>query len=128
MSRENVEIVRRFFETYRQGDFDAALECLAPDVVYKVTQEAPAHGPEAVRAIWERWESAWENLETVPEEYIDAGDHVFVTVRYTGRGAGSGIEFDARSYEIYTLRDGLCARKVEYAERAEALAAAGLAE
>jgi ketosteroid isomerase-like protein len=128
MSQENVEIVRRFFEDYRRGDFDTALECLAPDVVYKVTQEAPAHGPEAVRAIWERWEGAWEDLETVDEDYVDAGDQVVVTVRYSGRGAGSGVEFDQKSFEVYELRDGRCVRKTEYADRAEALAAAGVSE
>ena len=126
MSEENVEVVRRFFETYQRGDHDASLDCLAPDVVYKVAQEAPAHGPEAVRAIWERWGSAWEDLETTPEEFIDAGDRVFVAVRYTGRGRGSGAAFDSTTYEVCTLRDGEIVDKVEFTERSEALEAAGL--
>jgi ketosteroid isomerase-like protein len=128
MSEENVEIVRRFFDTYRQGDYEGSLQCLAPDVVYKVAQEAPARGPDAVRAIWERWEDAWEELETTPEEFIDAGDRVFVTVRYTGRGRASGIEFDTRTFEVCTLRDGKIVDKVEFTERSAALEAAGLRE
>jgi ketosteroid isomerase-like protein len=126
MSQENVEIVRRFFETYGQGDIDAALECLAADVVYEVLQEAPARGPEAVREIWKRWEDAWAELETIPEEYIDAGDRVVVAVRYTGRGHGSGIEFDQRTFDVYTLREGLIVHKTEVSDRSEALAAVGL--
>jgi ketosteroid isomerase-like protein len=126
MSRENVEVARRFFDTYRRGDHAGSLECLAPDVLYKVVQEAPARGREEVRAIWERWEAAWEVIETVPEEFIDAGDRVVVTVRYTGRGRSSGAEFDTRTYEVLTLRDGQIVEKEEFSARAGALAAAGL--
>jgi ketosteroid isomerase-like protein len=65
MSRENVEVVRRLFETYSRGDYAAA----------------------AVREMWERWDSAWEEFETVPEEFVDA--------------------------DVNTVRGGKCARKLE---------------
>ena len=126
MSERNVQIVRRFTESYVRGEIDEALACLAPDVVYKVTQEAPAHGPDAVRAIWERWESAWEEIDTVPEEFIDAGDRVVVSVRYLGKGRGSGITYKDFLFDVYTLRDGRCVHKQEFRSKAEALAAAGL--
>ena len=64
----------------------------------------------------------------IPEEYIDAGDHVIVAVHYSGRGRGSGIEFDATTFDVYTLRDGLCVSKLEFNERSDALRAAGLSE
>lgn len=115
-----------FFETYRRGDYAEAVTCLAPDVVYEVGQEVAAPGPDAVRAMWERWESPWEELETVPEEFIDAGHHVVVTVHYSGRGRGSGIKFEGRLFDVYTLRDGKCVRKREFRQRSEALGAAGL--
>jgi ketosteroid isomerase-like protein len=44
MSQENVEIVRRFFESYRPDDPAEALAYLAPDVVYEIGQEVPARG------------------------------------------------------------------------------------
>ena len=62
-------------------------------------------------------ESSFDDLETVPEEFIDAADHVVVRVRYTGRGRGSGVEFDELSYDVCTVRDGLVVRKREFAER-----------
>src|SRR5262245_64494783 len=128
MSQENVEIVRRFFDSYRTDDPAEALACLAPDVVYEVGQEIPAQGRDEVRAMWKRWESSWEDIEMTPEEFIEAGDHVIVAVHYSGRGRGSGIEFDARTFDVYTLRDGLCVRKLEFNERSDALEAAGLSE
>jgi ketosteroid isomerase-like protein len=72
MSQENVEIVRRCFDDYRRGAPDEALAWLAPDVVWEVGQELPARGPDAVRDLWERWESDWEALEMFREEFIDA--------------------------------------------------------
>jgi ketosteroid isomerase-like protein len=127
MSQENVEIVRKFYERILRGDLDAALACLAPDVDYSVTQESrPAHGLEAVRAMWERWLNDWEEIETVAEEFIDAGDHVVVTVHESGRGRGSGIEIDGRYFNVLTVRKGKIVRKVEFTQRSEALQAAGL--
>ena len=121
----NVEVVRRLFETYSRGDYHEAASCLDPDVVYEVGQEMPALGRAAVRAMWERWDSAWDAMETVPEEFLDVGDHVVVTVHYKARGRGSGIAYDERLFDVYTMRDGLCVRKAEFRDRADALQAAG---
>jgi ketosteroid isomerase-like protein len=126
MSQKNVEVIRMLFEAYRRGDYDAALECLAPDVHYETGQEIPADGRDAVRTMWERWEGAWDEIETVPEEFIDAGDRVVVTVRYLGKGRGSGITYKDLLFDVYTLRDGLCVHKKEFRSKDEALAAAGL--
>ena len=102
MSQENVEVVRRFFDAYLRGAFGEAVAHLAPEIVYEVGQELPARRPDEVRAMWERWESEWEELETVPEEFIDAGDKVIVIVHYSGRGRGSGIEVEDRQFEVHT--------------------------
>jgi uncharacterized protein len=126
MSQENVEVVRRTFEAYNRGDFAEAVAELAPDVVWEIGQELPALGPAAIKSMWERWEDPWDELETVPEEYIDAGDQVVVTVRYSGRGRGSGIELDDLLFDVYDLREGKIVRKREFKTRAEALAAAGV--
>jgi ketosteroid isomerase-like protein len=129
MSRENVEIVREFYESIRRGDYAEALACLAPDVDYRVLQEGPARGPDAVEAMWGRWESEWEEGgEAVAEEFIDAGDQVVATVRESGRGRGSGIEVDARVFKVFTFRSGKVVRMVEFIERSEALEAVGLSE
>lgn len=126
MSRENVEVVRELFERYRRGDHAGAVECLAPDVVYEVGQELPALGPAAVLEMWQRWESDWEEIDAIPEEYLDAGDRVVVSVRYLARGRG-GIEIDDRLFDVYVLRDGKCVGKREFRSRSDALDEAGLA-
>ena len=64
----------------------------------------------------------------IPEEFIDCGDSVVVAMHYRGRGRSSGVEVDDRWFEVHTFRDDRCVHKVDYRERSEALAAAGLPE
>jgi len=126
MSEENVAVVKRLFDRYRHGDYVEAAACLAPDVVYEVGQELPLRGRDEVRAMWERWDSTWDGLATVPEDYLDAGNHVLVTVFYSARGRGSGIEYEERLFDVYSFSDGQCIRKREFRQRSDAAEAAGL--
>jgi ketosteroid isomerase-like protein len=124
MSDENVEIVRRFLVL----DFDEALMYVDPDIVWNPVEESPAQGHDAVRASTARWKSEWDDYELTPEEFADAGDHVVATVRFRARGRGSGIEVDARLYDVFTLRHGQIVRMDQFTERSEALEAVGLRE
>ena len=126
MSQAHVEVVKRLFESYRRGDYEEAAACLALHVVYEVGQELPLRGRAEVRAMWERWDSTWDEMETVPEDFTDAGDQVLVTVHYSARGRGSGIEYEERLFDVYTFSDGQCVGKREFRERSDAVEAAGL--
>src|SRR6266540_3702168 len=126
MSQENVEVVMGLAAAYVRGDVEEALSALAPDIEYKRAEEAMVRGRDAVRAGWEQWESDWEDLETIPEDPIDAGDYVVVPVLFRARGRASGIEIDDRFYEVFELRGGKVVRWEEFSDRAEALEAAGL--
>ena len=76
--------------------------------------------------MWERWDGTWDEQETVPQEFIDAGQQVLVTVHYSARGRGSGIKYQERLFDVYTFSGGECVRKQEFRTRSEALEAAGL--
>ncbi len=128
MSEPNVEIVRRLFEAYVAGDDEKAVAETDPEFVWNPVEEAPSQGHDAVRESIRRWEADWDDLRTVPEEFLDAGDRVVVTVHFAGRGRGSGIDVDVRLYEVWTIHEGKAVRMDEFSERAEALRAAGLSE
>jgi ketosteroid isomerase-like protein len=128
MAQENVEIVRGALEAYARGDLERALADTDADVVWNPAEEPPMRGLDEVRAYLQRWEGVWEELDTTPEEFTDAGDRVVVTIHFRGRGRGSGVEVDARSHHVYTLRDGRTVRMDEFTDRADALKAAGLPE
>jgi ketosteroid isomerase-like protein len=128
MSQENVEIVRRAweYEMFGRGGRDDPLADFAPDIVMNPVEEEPSYGRAAIRENFQRFETAWEALEVTAEEFIDAGERVFVTAHFRGRGRGSGIPVDARLYEVYTLSDGKVVRIDEYTDRDAAFQAAGL--
>ena len=77
---------------------------------------------------WRIGKAEWDDYRLMPEEFVDMGDRVVVTVRLGGRGRGSGVEIDARFYDVYTLRDNKIVRMDQFTERSEALAAAGLSQ
>jgi len=123
MSQQNVEIVRRFLVV---DDFDEALTYADPDIVWNPVEESSAQGHHAVRASTARWKSEWDDYELIPEEFADVGDRVVATVRFRARGRGSGVEVDARLYDVFTLRDGKIVRMDQFTEQSEALEAAKL--
>jgi ketosteroid isomerase-like protein len=125
MSQENVEIVRRFLVVV---DVDEALTYADPGIVWNPIEELPTQGHDAVRESLARWKGEWHDYKVMPEEFVDSGDRVLVTVRLGGRGRGSGIEIDALFYDVYTVRDGKIVRMDQFTERRQAFEAAGLAE
>jgi ketosteroid isomerase-like protein len=128
MSQENVEIAQQLLKACASGDLDAALAHADPKMVWNPTQEGQAEGITAVRATMERWEESFQDLVVSYEETIDAGDRVVLKTHVSGRGRGSGVEVDDRSYMVWTLRRGKVLRMDEFTERADALEAAGLSE
>ncbi len=121
MSQENVGIVRSFLVL---DDFDEALRYADPGIVWNPVEESPAQGHDAVRASTLRWKNEWADYELIPEEFADIGDRVVVTVRFRARGRRSGIEVDARLYDVFTLSDGRIVRMDQFTEESEALQAA----
>ena len=122
MSQENLTIVRRFVV----GDLEEALVYAAPDIIWNPVEEALAQGHDAVRGSVARWKGAWDKYEVTHEEFVDAGDRVVVTLHLRGRGRGSGVEIDARLFDVYTIREGMIVRMDEFTELSVALEAAGL--
>jgi ketosteroid isomerase-like protein len=120
----SVEIVR----TFLCADVDEALTYAHPEIVWNPIEELPTQGHDEVRASLARWKAEWDDYKVMPEEYVDMGDSVVVTVRLRGRGRGSGVEIDALFYDVYTLRDGMIVRMDQFTERAQALEAVERAE
>jgi ketosteroid isomerase-like protein len=128
MSQENVEIVRTAIEAWGAGDMHSFYASLDPDMVWNPVEAVASQGHEGLRATLARWMGEWDEYEQTAEEFVDMGDRVVATVYFRGRGRGSGIETEARFYEVYTVRDGMIVRMDEYTSRAQALKAAGLRE
>jgi ketosteroid isomerase-like protein len=129
MSQENVEIVRRSIEAF-QHDEEALLATVDPAIVWYPIEEGhiPSRGHEAAVRVRRSWLENWEGHQIDVEEMKDGADSVVACLHLTGRGVRSGVEVDLRVYQHFKLRDGKIVYVYEYAERGEALEAAGLSE
>jgi uncharacterized protein len=134
MSRENVELVRRAYEAWNRGDFDAAAEYLDPEIEWRTPPNIPEagtwHGRDEVGERVAAFLESWEELHAGVEELIDAGDRVVALVRFSGRGRGTGLAVEGTSVDatVWTLREGKAVRIEMYGGTAEALEAVGLRE
>jgi len=122
MSQENVEVVRRFL----LAEVEDAMAYADPGIVWNPAEESAGHGHDAVRESLDRWKAEWEDYALLPEAFEHVGDRVLVTVRVKGRGRGSGVEIDARFYDVYTLNHGKIVRMDQFTEQSEAFEAVGL--
>jgi uncharacterized protein len=130
MSQENVEILRRGYEAFSRGDFDAIVDLTAEDFELDMSRWGPVtytyHGPEGLREFLEALERLWDYFKIEPEEFVDAGDKVLVIIDVEARGGASGIKVRARYANAYTFRGGKVVRAEWFDEPAEAREVVGL--
>jgi ketosteroid isomerase-like protein len=127
MSQENVELIRRSIAAF-EDDEETWLAAVDPDHVWYPLEEGniPSHGRDAAQAIRKRWLESWETHRIDVEEILDGGDSVVACLHVMGTGKASGLEVDLRFYMHWKVRDGKMVYLYEYADRDEALKAAGL--
>jgi ketosteroid isomerase-like protein len=141
MSRANVEIVRKRFDTlnaFMRGELTskALAELLDPQTELhwhdqQTYPDTPQHlrGAPEVIGFWEQNRSEWVDLTLEPLEFIEApDDHVLTTVRQSGRGRESGVPIVNHFFEVFTIRDEEVRKAEFFRHRADALEAAGLSD
>ena len=137
MPSENVTVVERMVEAFKRGDFDGAMACISPHVVWDpgvpdaavVDSQSKRRGQEDVRDFFRRWLGTWEDYSYERRELVDAGEGKVVSVFVErGTGKGSGLTVETELAGVYEIRDGLVVSWTRYANAREACAAAGIAE
>ena len=131
MSQDNVELVRRTVEAFNRGDFDTALENLAPDAVWDWSN---SHGLDAgvfrgraeIRAFWLRFLNTFEKLRFELEDLAEVEDDVLIAENLGHAQGREGIEARARSAWLVKTSGGQIASLTMYQTKREALEAAGL--
>jgi ketosteroid isomerase-like protein len=131
MSQENLDLLRRGFEhVTRTGEL--LPEIGHPDFVWDTTTFRGGINPETCVGLDEtnqwlaQWVEGFENWSIDVEEVFDAEDQVVTIVRQHANPRQGGPEVEMRFAQVWTFRDGLVARMEMYADRDEALQAAGL--
>jgi ketosteroid isomerase-like protein len=127
--------LRRGYAATSRGDYELSLIGYDPDVELHMTDSAMVSDDlvgvhrghdgwrHLVGALVEVWDFKWQ-----PEEAIDCGDQILVSLRLETRGRGSGIPITHRTFDVITWRNGLVIRQEVFGKREQALEAVGLRE
>ena len=133
MSQENVDLLRRGFEhVERTREFPA--EAAHPDFVWDTTtfrggvNTRTCVGVDETNGWLAEWLEGFVNWSIDVEELFDAGDRVVTITHQRASAKHGGPEVEMRLAQVWTFRDGLLTRMEMYADRDEALEAAGLSE
>ena len=132
MSQENVEIVRRWIGLFNRRDIEGLVSLTEPGFEMKsllVAFESDERGyAEFPHTYFEQIDEAYEQFQSIPGDFIDAGAAVLVTTDIQWRGKRSGAHGQTPLLVAFWLRDGKIYREETFTDRAEALEAVGLSE
>jgi SnoaL-like domain len=135
MSRENVEVVRRWLAPMVSADPEEAKAAVAEfcdaDVDYypgrKFAETKPCHGREELSQFVTGWQEAWSRVEWAVQELIEVGDdRVLVCANLRAEGRGSGMKLEGDIYQCEWLRHGRLFRIEDHLTLSGALHALGL--
>jgi ketosteroid isomerase-like protein len=130
MSRENVELLRRFNELVDSEGFEAVLPMIAPEFEFFTPADMAAEpdtyrGPEGVRRWFESFYDAMDEVRFVAERYVDAGDWVVVSSKLVTRGRHSGLVAERPVVLAWAIRDGRAVSLRLFATEEEAFESIG---
>ena len=135
MSRENVEVVRRFYAIGNRPLEELTDDLLSaffdPEVEWVPIPQGVLGGNkyvgfEGLRRFWTDFIGAWDELAVEPQEFLEAGDLVVGVARMKGRM--HELEIDEVWSALFTLRNERIVRVQAFASQDGALEAAGLRE
>lgn len=132
VASDDVEILRRAFETWNAGEIDQLVEMLDPDFEFLPLRSqldgAAYRGPEGMRQFAEDVAEEWEYLRIISEEFREVGEQILMLGRFDARGRGSGMDIQFPCGWVARLTDGKLAYLRTYSDPQEALVAVGLSE
>jgi ketosteroid isomerase-like protein len=124
---DDVERLRGAYQAFNHGGIEAILERLAPEIQVRDRESSPdrqtRYGKEGIKQLFDSYMEAFDALHLEPEEFIDAGDQIVVSLHQRLRGKGSGAEVAGRIAHVWTMRDGAVVRLRIFRDKESALEA-----
>jgi ketosteroid isomerase-like protein len=133
MSRENVELHRRFYKTFNERDTEAFIALCDPKIefhsVFKAVSGTVHHGHDGMRRFLEDYDDAWGGeIRVEPQAYFDLGNRTLAYFVMRARGRQSGAELTMPLFQAATWRDEKIVFLKSYEAKEEALQELGIAE
>ena len=126
----NAKVTERLIAAFNDGDLDAALDCLDPEVELlpiRAQLDGTSYlGHDGYRRVVADFAADWEGLGLSQQTLHERNDRIVAVGRLHARGKASGIDLDVPLGLLYEFRDGRVSRISSFSDPAEALAAAGI--
>ena len=127
MKRTTIEFMIGWLDALRRDDVETLKATLAPDIVWQgLRDEWACHGPDEVIDTFAGEREARQEIGAL--ELIGAENHVILHASGGDIVAIEDVPLPDGIYNVFTLGDGAITRIDDYADRHEALAAAGLTD
>jgi ketosteroid isomerase-like protein len=130
VSRENVEVVERWYAAYNARDLELLLELMHDDVDLTSAGMSGVEGSSHVghsgmrRYFADLWET-WEDPRVEVEHLLERGELVVMLGNTTGRGRLSGLDVTQEVATVIRVEDGRIRHYRTHRDWSAALEAAG---
>jgi ketosteroid isomerase-like protein len=111
MGSESVELVRRVYVAWQEGDLEELLLLVDREVAWSpvlrfLEGERPAVGHQGLRRWFRRIRITYRSLRAMPETFEDHGSRVLVLGRLVGASRLEEGDLDVRVSWVWTVRAG----------------------
>jgi ketosteroid isomerase-like protein len=112
VASEHEQLIRDWADAFNRGDSDAALGFVHPEVELFDPERTGRswRGHDEYLEFTREWLDTFDTYRLDVEETAEGPDGTFVRATQSGRGAGSGLEFELPIHFAIRFRDG----KVSY--------------
>jgi len=126
-ARSLAAVNRRDFEAFFLA-FDPGIEYHPAGDQLPPGMDAVSHGHDGYEKLWRQMIDSFEDFHAEPEELLDLGEWVLVTIRYGGHGSGSGVPIKLPLFQLFKVERGVIVWQKDFNDRSEALEAAAQRE
>jgi ketosteroid isomerase-like protein len=109
---DNIETLRRGYESFSRGDMSATLELFADDIEWNEpewtygTPTGTFRGKQEVLRLWEQIPETNDSFSLEPREFLGEGDTVVVTGVFRVSPKGSGRTAEVPFAHVWRLSNG----------------------
>ncbi len=131
MSQESK--IRAVYKAWSDGDLDALLETLDPEIELLTSGSFPDLAPvyrgyDGMRNFWDAIRIPWERFQLDVERIVEGQDCAAVAVHFRVRGKGSGVSTDLQQGHALWFRRGRAGKVSTHQSFEQALRAVRLSE
>ena len=128
MFKEDAERLRGAYEAFNENGVEAFLERLAPEFQLRDRESSPdraetVYGKQGIKELFDSYMEAFDALRLEPQEFIDCGDQIVVSLHQHVRGKGSGAEVVGNIAHVWTMRGEAPFRLMIFGDKESALRA-----